>query len=49
MKHLKYLIFVFAILMCSGCYNYREINKLAITSAVGIDKGEMVLKLLFKL
>lgn len=40
MKHLKYIIFIFVILMCNGCYNYREINKLAITSAVGIDKCE---------
>lgn len=40
MKHLKYIIFIFVILMCNGCYNYREINKLAITSAVGIDKSE---------
>ena len=26
--------------MCAGCYNYRELNELAITSALGIDKTE---------
>lgn len=38
MKKVK-LLFVFGLIfMMSGCYNYRELNQLAITSAIGIDK-----------
>ena len=31
------ILIIFVLLFC-GCYNYRELNTLAITSAVGIDK-----------
>lgn len=40
MKHLKFVVFIFIIFTCNGCYNYRELNQLAITSAIGIDKNE---------
>ena len=36
-KYKIYIIIVFSCLL-TGCYNYREINNLAITSAVAIDK-----------
>ena len=36
----KLFIFMFLIFICSGCYNYKELNSLAITSAIGIDKDE---------
>lgn len=36
----KLFIFIFLIFICSGCYNYKELNSLAITSAIGIDKDE---------
>ena len=39
MKKIK-LFFIISILFClTGCYNYRELNKLAITSAIGINKS----------
>lgn len=38
---MKKIIFcLFTLLICSGCYNYKELNTLAITSAIGIDKSE---------
>lgn len=37
MKKIKYLA-IFSILLLSGCYNYRELSELAITTAIGIDK-----------
>lgn len=40
MKKIKYLLLIFPIFLITGCYNYRELNQLAITSAVGIDKIE---------
>lgn len=38
MKKIKVLLFLSIIFMMTGCYNYRELNQLAITSAIGIDK-----------
>lgn len=38
MKKIKILLFLGLIFMMTGCYNYRELNQLAITSAIGIDK-----------
>lgn len=38
MKKLKLLILILLILPLTGCYNYRELNKLGITSAIGISK-----------
>lgn len=38
MKKVKLLFVLGLIFMMSGCYNYRELNQLAITSAIGIDK-----------
>lgn len=40
MKKIKLIFPIFIIFLLSGCYNYRELNQLAITSAVGIDKIE---------
>lgn len=38
---MKNKLIIFAIIfLFTGCYNYREINNLAITTAVGIDKEE---------
>ncbi len=37
MKKIKLLILLLPIFLFTGCYNYRELNQLAITSAVGID------------
>lgn len=34
----KIIILTFLLLLLSGCYNYRDLNKLAITSAIGISK-----------
>lgn len=38
MKKIRILLFLGIIFMITGCYNYRELNQLAITSAIGIDK-----------
>lgn len=38
MKKIKLLIVIGLIFTLTGCYNYRELNQLAITSAIGIDK-----------
>ena len=34
--------------MLTGCYNYRELNDLAITTAFGIDKDENGYKMTFQ-
>ena len=36
----KFFIILLLSLLISGCYDYREINDLAIVSAIGIDKNE---------
>lgn len=38
MKKIKLLLFPLFLFLLTGCYNYREVNNLAITSAIGIDK-----------
>jgi len=40
MKKIKFILLLIPIFLCSGCYNYRELNELAITSAIGIDKTD---------
>lgn len=40
MKKIKILLLFSLIFILTGCYNYREINDLAITSGLGIDKNE---------
>lgn len=40
MKKIKLLIISVLIFTLTGCYNYRELNQLAITSAIGIDKHD---------
>ena len=37
---IKIFIIMFFCLFFSGCYNYHELDQLAITSAIGVDKGE---------
>ena len=39
-KLLLSLITLLIIFLTSGCYNYKEINQIAITSSIGIDKDE---------
>lgn len=36
----KLILILFFIFICCGCYNYKELNDLAITSAIGIDKTD---------
>lgn len=41
MKKLLLIIFtLFILLLSSGCYNYKEINEMAIVSSIGIDKDD---------
>lgn len=41
MKRIFAFIFVlFILLLSSGCYNYKEINEMAIVSSIGIDKDD---------
>lgn len=40
MKKIKILLVTIIIFISTGCYNYRELTKLAITSAIGINKTE---------
>ena len=40
MKKIKYLIFLASLCLFTGCYNYRELNQLGITSAVGISRTD---------
>lgn len=40
MKKIKILLVIFLIFISTGCYNYRELTKLAITSAIGINKTD---------
>ncbi|MBR1377426.1 MAG: Ger(x)C family spore germination protein [Bacilli bacterium] len=45
MKYLKLLIIVPIIFLITGCYNYRELNDLGITTAIGISKENDLYKL----
>ncbi|MEG0025944.1 MAG: Ger(x)C family spore germination protein [Bacilli bacterium] len=40
MKIFKIIIIFLLIIFFSGCYNYQELNELAIVSAIGIDKNK---------
>ena len=40
MKKIKLLVLILPLYFITGCFNYRELNELAITSAVGIDKTD---------
>ena len=40
MKKIKYLSMLLIIPLLSGCYNYRELNELAITTALSIDYSD---------
>ncbi len=40
MKKVKWVLPWLFLLLCTGCYNYRELNQIALTSAIGIDKAD---------
>lgn len=40
MKKIKLILLILPIFLISGCSNYRELNDIAIVSALGIDKSE---------
>ena len=40
MRKLKILIIIILLFSLCGCYNYRELNEIAIVSAIGIDKTD---------
>ncbi len=40
MKKLKLLIFILSIFLLTGCWNYNELNDLALISGISIDKDE---------
>lgn len=40
MKKIRLLLITILIFISTGCYNYRELTKLAITSAIGINKTD---------
>ena len=48
MKIKNKLCLLLIIFMLTGCYNYRELNDLAITTAFGIDKDENGYKMTFQ-
>ena len=39
-KQLKLLIVIGVVLLLCGCWNYSELNDLAITTSLGIDKED---------
>lgn len=45
MKKIKLLILFIVCVFSTGCYNYRELSDMAITSAVGLDKSDKGIKL----
>lgn len=40
MKKLKYFLPLLFLFLFTGCYNYRELNQIALTSAIGVDLSE---------
>ncbi|MDD2470069.1 MAG: Ger(x)C family spore germination protein [Bacilli bacterium] len=40
MKHLKPILLVIVIILLNGCWNYKELESLAIVGAIGIDLGD---------
>lgn len=40
MKKIKIIFIIFIIILITGCWNYRELDEMAIVSALGIDKKE---------
>ena len=40
---MKKIIITFLIFLLSGCYNYKELNKIAIVSSIGIDKKRIII------
>lgn len=40
MRKIKWLIPFLFLFFFTGCYNYRELNQIALTSAIGIDQSE---------
>lgn len=40
MKTYKWFFPILLILFATGCYNYRELNQIALTGAIGIDKND---------
>ena len=40
MKKIKYYSLILLIPLLTGCYNYRELNELAITTSVSIDYSD---------
>ena len=40
MKQIKILILSVLVLFLSGCWNYRELNEMAIAGSIGIDYNE---------
>lgn len=40
MKKIKWLFPFLFLFLFTGCYNYRELNQIALTSAIGINKSE---------
>ncbi len=40
MKRYQWIFPFFLIILFTGCYNYRELNQIALTSAIGIDQTE---------
>ena len=43
---MKKLFILTLIFLTCGCYNYKELNDIAITSAIGIDKDEVAREIL---
>ena len=38
MKYIKLILIIIILIPLTGCYNYRELNDLGITTAIGISK-----------
>ena len=48
MKYLKLFLTIVLIIPLTGCYNYRELNDLGITTAIGITKENNEYKLIIE-